>query len=154
METEHMSSITTSVLISIKPRYVQLILASEKTVELRKRSAQIQPGTRVMIYSTSPRRAIVGEAIIAFREQLPLPELWRRHGQDAAVTLEEFNDYYAGADQGVAFGLEGVQRYPQAVSLDTLRDLGDGFRPPQSYMRIPSLVEQLIAHLVPLPAHS
>lgn len=140
-----------ALIISIKPKYVDRILSGQKTVELRKRSARIRPGTRVLIYSTSPRCAVVGEARISFREQLPIDELWLRHGADAAVDSTEFDDYYAEADEGVALGLEEVLRYPQAVPLDTLRNADDGFRPPQSYMRTPAFIERLIASLIPSP---
>lgn len=140
----------TSILISIKPKYADRILDGRKTVELRKRSARIEPGTRVLIYSTAPCCAVVGEARISFREQLQCEELWQRHGKSAAITLSEFNDYYGDEEEGVAFGIEDVRRYPEPVSLNALRDADDGFRPPQSYMRMPLFIERLIARLVPL----
>jgi predicted transcriptional regulator len=139
-----------SILISIKPKYADRILDGRKTVEFRKRTARIEPGTRVLIYSTAPCCAVVGEARISFREQLRLEELWQRYGKNAAIELSEFNAYYTDAEEGVAFGIEDVRRYPEPVPLNALRDADDGFRPPQSYMKMPLFVERLIARLVPL----
>ena len=138
----------TSVLISIKPGYAEAILAGRKTIELRKRRARIEPGTRIVIYSTSPGRAIVGDARISFREQLPVEILWKRHGASAAIDSGSFDDYYANTGEGVAFGLQDVRRYSQTISLDTLRRTDAAFRPPQSYMRTPAFVEQMIAEPV------
>lgn len=138
-----------SVLISIKPKYVRHILSGRKTVELRKCSARIAPGTRIVIYATSPHCAVVGDARISFREQLPVRQLWRRHGQHAAVEHREFYSYYANASEGVAFGLEDVRPFPAVVSLAMLRGVNGGFRPPQSYMRTPAFVEQLVGQVAP-----
>jgi predicted transcriptional regulator len=138
-----------ALILSIRPKYVERIFSGRKTVELRKRSAQMAPGAHVLVYSTAPCCAVVGEAIISFREQLPLPQLWKRHGVQAAVDRVEFDDYYAGCREGVAFGLANVRCYRVPVSLGLLRDAADGFRPPQSYMRVPALVEELVMKLVP-----
>jgi len=131
------------VVISIKPRYADLILSGRKTVELRKASARLPAGTRAVIYASSPTRALVGQAVIGQRHQLPLPELWARFGQQAAVGVDEFQRYYAGDTEGVAFGLEAVRRHDEAIPLDELRRLGQGFRPPQSYMRLPVFLRRL-----------
>lgn len=139
----------TSLIVSIKPKYVERILSGEKTVELRKLNAKIAPGARVLIYSTSPCCAVVGEARIAFRKQLPIAQLWRLHGTHAAVDREEFDDYYGDADEGIALGLEHVVPYHEPVLLSTLRNAAEGFRPPQSYMRVSTMIEALLERLVP-----
>ncbi len=123
------------ILISIKPKYTDLILAGTKQVELRKRSARLLPGTRILIYSTSPCKALVGEAFISFVATKSLGALFSQYGVLACVTRDEFEAYYASDVEGVALGLESVTRYSEPVGLDRLRELQDGFRPPQSYMR-------------------
>lgn len=138
-----------TLILSIRPKYVERIFSGSKTVELRKRTAQITPGARVLVYSTTPCCAVVGEVLISFREQLPLPQLWKRHGVQAAVDRAEFDDYYCGCGEGVAFGLAEVRSYRAPVPLRLLRDAANGFRPPQSYMRVPALVEELVMRLVP-----
>lgn len=132
-----------SILISIKPKYTDLILAGTKQVELRKRSAKIRAGTRILIYSTSPRKALVGEAFIGFVAALPIEELFAQYGVLACVSRVEFETYYASDREGVALGLELVTSYAEPIGLDRLRDLQHGFRPPQSYMRASATLEAL-----------
>lgn len=136
------------VLISIKPRYLDAILSGRKTVELRKRSTRIPTGTRLLLYASSPRCAVVGEARVGSREELSIEDLWVKHGVAAAVTREELDAYYAGAEQGVVLGLLDVRRYPVALPLSTLRDASTGFRPPQSYMRAPAFLDALLRRLL------
>jgi predicted transcriptional regulator len=131
------------ILISIKPKYADLILAGTKQVELRKRSAKIAPGTRLLIYSTSPRKALVGEACVSFAERLPLDELFARYGAIAHVTRDEFRAYYSNDVDGVALGLAFVMRYADPLGMERLRDLDHGFRPPQSYMRASPAIKSI-----------
>lgn len=138
-----------ALIVSIRPKYVERILSGKKTVELRKLNAKIAPGARVLIYSTSPCCAVVGEARIAFRSQLPIAQLWKHHGCHAAVDREEFDAYYGDADEGIALGLEHVVRYRKPVHLRALRNVAEGFRPPQSYMRVSAMIEAFLERLVP-----
>lgn len=139
------------ILISIKPRYLDAILSGRKTVELRKRSTRISPATRLLLYASSPQCAVVGEARVAFREELPIEELWIKHGAAASITRDELEAYYAGADRGVVLGLADVRRYPVRLSLRSLRDESARFRPPQSYMRAPAFLDALLRRLLGEP---
>lgn len=136
------------ILISIKPKYLDSILVGRKTVELRKRSTRISPGTRLLLYASSPQCAVVGEARVAFREELPIEELWVKHGGAAAISRAELDAYYAGADHGVVLGLADVRVHPVVLPLRSLRDASAGFRPPQSYMRAPAFVSVLLRRLL------
>jgi predicted transcriptional regulator len=136
------------ILISIKPKYVDLILSGRKTVELRRQSMRIPPRTRLLLYASSPRRAVVGEARVSFREDLCVEEIWARHGAAAAVSRDELDAYYARASHGVVLGLAEVRRYPASLSLHSLRDARKGFRPPQSYMRVPAFLDALLRELL------
>ncbi len=136
------------ILISIKPRYLDSILSGRKTVELRKQSTRILPGTRLLLYASSPQCAVIGEARVAFREELRIEELWVKHGAAAAISRDELDAYYAGADLGVVLGLATVRSYPVALPLRSLRDASAGFRPPQSYMRAPAFIGGLLHRLL------
>jgi predicted transcriptional regulator len=96
---------------------------------------------------------VVGEARVAFREQLPIEQLWKCHASHAAIEREEFDEYYEGSEEGVAFGLEDVIRYRKSVPLSVLRDAAEGFRPPQSYMRVSALIEALVQRFAPYPSN-
>lgn len=136
------------ILISIKPKYLDLILSGHKTVELRKRSTKVPSGTRLLLYASSPRCAVVGEARVSFREELTIEALWAKHGAAAGVDRDELDAYYAGADGGVVLGLTDVRTYPADLSLNALRAVREGFRPPQSYMRAPAFIDALLRKLL------
>lgn len=131
-------------IVSIKPRYIDLILSGLKVVELRKRNARLPPGARILLYATAPRCAVVGETRVTFRDELTTELLWKRHGVSAAVSRAEFNAYYDGAGSGVALGLAEVICYGTSLPLSSLRDAHGGFAPPQSYMRVPSAIDALV----------
>lgn len=140
------------ILISIKPKYLDLILSGRKTVELRKQSTRIPPGARLLLYASSPRCAVVGEARVAFREILAIDEIWATHGAAAAVTRDELDGYYAGTDRGVVLGLAEVRAFPSELPLRSLRGAREGFRPPQSYMRAPAFVRSMLHALLVEPS--
>jgi len=131
-------------IISIKPKYMSEILEGRKTVELRKASTQILAGSRMVLYSTSPTQAIVGEATVEFRDKLELEDLWRIHGDSARISHGEFMAYYEGCVEGVALGLSDVMMYEYPLALSALRKRDVDFRPPQSYMRVPAELSELL----------
>ena len=45
------------IVLSLKPRFADVVLAGKKTVELRRAEPKIVVPTRALIYSTSPVRA-------------------------------------------------------------------------------------------------
>ena len=52
------------VILSLKPRFAEAILAGVKTVELRRTELKIVVPTRALLYAASPVRALLGTCII------------------------------------------------------------------------------------------
>jgi predicted transcriptional regulator len=121
-----------AVLISIKPRYAELIELGEKRVEFRRRFPTRWSGGRALFYVTSPVRAVTMEAWIAGVRRGRPGELWEKFAEMSGVSRREFEAYFSGAQAGVALVLEGVRRLEAAVGLDDPRLRAIGFRPPQS----------------------
>ena len=133
-------------LFSIRPRHVEKIVDGEKTVELRRRfSDEIAPGTTILIYSTSPTRAIVGSAAIRRVERLKLDDLWQRHGEAACVDRATFDGYFVGVEEGYAILLEDVREFVSHFLADDLREQF-GFVPPQSFMYLKREYYHLLSH--------
>lgn len=119
--------------VSIKPTYAKKIVDGEKTVELRRKFAsEIDDGAFILIYSSSPVRAVVGMAKIDRVECLPLAKLWRRHGNAACVEKKFFDLYFSGKREGYAIVLGDVLKFEEPVSIDKLKKKV-GFVPPQSF---------------------
>ena len=72
-------------LLSIHPRYADLILSGEKTVELRRRRPRIKSGPG-LIYATSPRMELVAMFRIEGVISVPLVLLWQAVRDAAGVT--------------------------------------------------------------------
>lgn len=131
------SAVTTShrglMLLSIHPRHVQSILTGSKTVELRRTRPHVQPGQPVAIYATAPTGAVVAMCrvetvttgtpdVIGSSETLT----------NAAVSRQEFDDYFSHAETAVAIHIREVRPLTHPVTLEHLRAAQD-FHPPQTW---------------------
>lgn len=121
-----------SVIVSIKPEFCKAIYAGDKLVELRKSVGDnFVPGARLYIYTSSPEKAITGEAIIERVQRLTVADIKERYLASACISEQNFNQYYLGRAFGHVISLASVRKYKVAASLDELRKLG--FYAPQSY---------------------
>lgn len=119
--------------LSLRPRFAEAILSGEKTVELRRVEPQIELPTRALVYASSPTRSLMGQCVVRKAVRLPLSMLWRRYGHATAVTQEEFHDYFAQKETGIALLLSNPVRLSSEVPLVKLRQSVDRFRAPQSF---------------------
>lgn len=118
--------------LSIRPRFAEAIMAGEKTVELRRSRMQATPGSQVLLYSSSPVKAVVATAVLERVDAHGPEELWSRSGAVSAVTKAEFDEYFAGAERAYGLHLDNIASLPEPISLRELRD-GLGVEPPQSF---------------------
>lgn len=120
-----------SVLMSIKPEYVQGILSGKKRYEFRKVACK-RSVDRIYIYSTVPVQKVVGEAEVA-EILIEKPDvLWQLTSAWAGVDKVFFDSYYEDRDQAVAYRLINVKKYRKPKSLSEM-----GIRTaPQSYQYI------------------
>lgn len=121
------------VVLSLKPRFAEAILAGDKTVELRRTEPKIVVPTRALLYAASPVRALLGTCIITSVQPLDLPTLWREHGPAAGLLYNEFQGYFEGVEVGTALTLTQPRAFSQQIDLQDLRAKPQGFRPPQSF---------------------
>ncbi len=127
----------TDVVLSLRPSYVQLILAAAKTVELRRRFVTWAHYREMnaFLYASSPTKALVGMIPILGVEKISLDEIWTKYADAAGVTRAEFNQYFEGKNTGVAIKLGGFMPLAKPMELTELRNRFD-FVPPQSFSYI------------------
>lgn len=119
-----------AVLLSIKPKYADLILSGSKRVEFR-RSWAAQNVSVIVLYSSSPIQKIVGvvevdEAVVASPTSL-----WRICTErGGGLTRKELRSYFAGKTRGVAVLLGEV--FKPTKNVDP-KDIINNFVPPQSF---------------------
>lgn len=122
-----------ALLISIRPRFAELILSGQKTVELRRVRPTIGAGAHVLLYASSPVRELVGTCTVESVSVGHADELWASHGPHSGVTRAEFDEYFEGANRAVGISLRDARRVKRPRSLTELRERLPGFNPPQSF---------------------
>ena len=121
------------IVLSLKPRFAQAILAGVKTVELRRTVPKIVIPTRALLYASSPVRALLGTCVITSVRSADLAALWHEYGSRSELPFHEFQQYFEGVDTGTALILSEPQALSRPIPLQDLRAKPRGFRPPQSY---------------------
>jgi predicted transcriptional regulator len=123
-------------ILSLKPRYAEVILSGSKTVELRRTEPRIRVPTRALIYATTPVKALVGTCIVESVMTDGLAVLWEAYGSCSGLRHGEFRSYFEGRDVGSALVLSEACRFARQVALADLRASRCMDRPPQSYAYI------------------
>jgi predicted transcriptional regulator len=120
-----------AVLLSIKPKYADLILAGSKRVELRRSWPSSDIGV-VVLYSSAPVQKLVGVAFVDRIEERDFESLWAlADANGAGVTYDELKAYVEG--KKTAFGVM-IDHVKVAESQVDPQDLFDNFIPPQSFL--------------------
>lgn len=125
-----MQAVSRTLLISIHPKFVDLILKGEKRIEFRRSWAK-DPVDRMVIYATAPIMRIVAIASISEVVQESKTALWelaKTHG--GGLSRQELRTYFKGKQKGYGICLKYVQRFkrsPRPLSLF------DSFQIPQSF---------------------
>lgn len=126
-----MSSI---LLLSIRPEYANKIFDSNKTVELRRvRPRLLNEGDLVLIYVSSPIKAVVGSFKVDYIIEKPPRELWEEVKDKAGISKGKFYEYYQGTSKGIGIFFKDIHRFREQVELQSLRKKLPELKPPQSY---------------------
>lgn len=136
-----------AMLLSVRPNYVEALLNGSKTVELRRTRMRLEPGSKILIYSSSPSRQLVAEASLSHIEENEPAALWEQIGELAGVTRAEYDAYFAGASRAFGLHLRSATPLATPVTLASLRKLL-GSAPPQSFRYLTAIEADSIAQLV------
>lgn len=118
-----------TMLLSIKPKYAKVILQGEKEYEFRKKRCR-DDITKIVFYSSSPQKQVVGEAEIEEIIEGSPTRIWEIAKHAAGITRKAFYDYYRGRHTAVAYKLKNVVVYEEPKELS---DYGISHAP-QSYV--------------------
>lgn len=123
----------TTLLLSIQPKYADKIFSGEKRVELRRICPKVCAGDSVIVYASSPQKALIGVFEVEKVVQKPLEELWKEIEEIAGISYQEFCYYYQGLSLGCGIFLNRTQHFNNPIQLEQLRKEWNNFRPPQSF---------------------
>lgn len=118
-------------LLSIKPEYVNKIVAGKKKYEFRKFHCREDVDT-IVIYATAPVKQVIGEVSIVAIIEDAVEEVWRQTRPDGGITKKAFKEYYKNRDVAIAYQLGEVTKYEEPMALS---DVGLSYVP-QSFAYI------------------
>lgn len=99
-----------SIMLSIKPKYVDQIFNGKKKYEYRRRLAGSSVN-RILIYETSPVSRVVGEATVVRTISLNKNSLWDLTKNDSGLTKEEYDLYFSNTETAYAYELSNVVKF-------------------------------------------
>ncbi len=118
------------VLLSVKPRFSELIVAGTKRVEFRRTWALEEVGC-VAVYASSPIQNIVAVVEVESIVRASPTALWKiSKVRGGGLTLKELQEYFDGKSQGVAVLLG--RRWLPSKPLEP-NSMVPNFRAPQSF---------------------
>lgn len=135
-----------TLLISLHPRHCQNIMSGQKTIEIRKRAPKHKKDkpnfSKILIYETKPKAAIVGSIVPVEIIERTCGE-WYNFTSELCLSVNEIEEYLSGYC-GWGIKVENPQPIITPIPLVKMRELN--ITPPQGYRYLSDkLVEQLLA---------
>ena len=119
-----------NVLLSIKPKYVKVIMNGTKRYEFRKTIFRSNDIEEVYIYSTYPVKKIVGKFTIGKIIDDHPDRLWEEFRDFSGLDEKEFFSYFKGSKRGFAIEIENVEKFSNPINP---KDIIPDFTPSQSF---------------------
>ncbi|NER33173.1 MAG: hypothetical protein F6J93_03720 [Oscillatoria sp. SIO1A7] len=108
-------------IFSIKLKYCEQIFNGDKTVEFRRTQVRIASGDRIIIYASSPIKAIVGSAIVEKSAWLSTTSLWKATNQICGLSQQDFLNYFGDRTHGCGIWLQNPCKILNPIWLEALR---------------------------------
>jgi len=105
-----------TILLSIKPEYVERIFEGTKRFEFRRRLAA-KTINKIVIYSTSPVMEVVGEVAVVDAISTSPIMLWEQTKDNAGISREKFLEYFDGCQHASAYKLGEITKYFESKKL-------------------------------------
>jgi predicted transcriptional regulator len=132
-----------SIVLSVAPRWINLLLSGQKTIELRRRGPpDVYARSRILLYATKPVSAIVATCEADGIIRSSPNELWDSLGRESGCSEAEFFEYFSGLSLGSAIRIVNVKKIP-AVHLQTLKTRC-GWHPPVAWKKTGWELNELI----------
>ena len=108
-----------TILLSIKPEYVERIFNGSKKFEFRKHLPQ-EKVDKIVVYSTDPVQRVIGEVeVLGVLSMKPSP-LWEVTKTAAGISRAKYRSYFKGCVSAHAFRLGQTQVYDAPKTLEEI----------------------------------
>ena len=119
-------------ILSIKPQFVEEIVAGKKRYEFRKAVFK-QKVEKVYIYSSAPVSKVVGEFQPVDILSGEPTDIWKKTKRFSGITEKFYKEYFRGKATAYAIVIQNFVKYDKAI------DLPKEIHAPQSYCYVDSL---------------
>ena len=122
-----------AILISVRPKFAEMIFLGDKTVELRRVCPKISVGDLALVYVSSPAKELQGAFEVGKIISASPSALWRKVGAKSGMSRRDFFAYFQGKTKAHALIIKRAWKLSAPICLTTLRRRKGGFRPPQNF---------------------
>jgi predicted transcriptional regulator len=119
------------VLLSIKPKYANLIFSEKKRFEFRRNIFRNKSVNEVYVYVTSPEKKIVGKFLVAGIKIGSPKSVWEETKGYGGILRKEYNAYFKGSKIAYAIEIGDVLLFDEPI--DPWK-YDDNFKAPQSFV--------------------
>jgi len=130
---------TNSIILPIKPKFVELIFAGEKKYEYRKKLCK-RNIDKIYIYATAPQRALVGEVCVSKMVSKEKEKLWKESFEYSGISKLFYDKYFEKQSNACAYLLGNVKKYNRPIEL---KQIGINYVP-QSFVYVYESLEESI----------
>lgn len=123
----------TALLISVKPEFAEKIFTGNKRIELRKCSPKAKKGDLVIVYSTTPDKAVIGICKVSKIIKLSPKKMWQTHKNYLGIDKKRFDEYYENYELAIGIKLSSICPLSSKIQLTKIRKILPGFQPPQTF---------------------
>ena len=129
------------VFMSFKPIYAMKIVRREKDCEVRTYFSSLSNGDHVLVYASSPLKAVLGEFTVEDVAIGIYPEI-EQYLKNQCLLFDEDNwafvrkHYLRSKRKLIIIKICNVEVFPKPVYLSRIKSLFPVFRPPMSYIVI------------------
>lgn len=135
-------------IMSIQPRWSNLIINNQKTIELRKSfSKKVQKNDICFIYSSQSEKQLIGFFYIKAVEIIDVNNVNVDILNRSFVTHSEYDDYYKNNKKAVLIHLQTAQALKERIALSVLRQ-NINFQPPMSWRSVTQDETNYFLHLL------
>jgi predicted transcriptional regulator len=127
-------SLTSDLVLSMKPQYADKIFGNKKVVEIRKSFSSKWVGKKAVIYSSHPVSSLVGEVRIGAVSRETPQSVWERSSEEIGCDYEEYKSYVGDARSVWSIELGEAKSYKTPLGLANVSHLiSKDLKAPQSY---------------------
>lgn len=122
------------VLLSIKPKFADLIFDGSKKYEFRKTIFKNPNVKTVVVYASSPMQKVIGEFEVETILRDAPANLWRETQNESGVSEDFFFNYFLDKEVAFAIKVKNTRLYERPLCLRSYYNIS----PPQSFCYVQS----------------